>query len=231
MPRRWVLLVSEDPAMLAALEACLEGAGVHVTTCPNAAHGAAQARDLRPAFIIADVKFDAAVPLLLVEKSTDLGRLRRQVDELLDPAPPPAPAPPRVEAIRTSPSPRRGRRWVLLVHEDPGLEGVVEESLANLGLHLTTVSDVRQAAVQIRDLKPVLIVSDRRAPDILAELRRDPSAERTSFIFITAAGGGAADAGLPVDDASIRGIVSPFEPEAFKALALQVMAAASGEAL
>lgn len=231
MPRRWVLLVSVDPAMLAALETCLEGAGVHVTTSLDSAHAAAQARDLRPALIITDVKFDSVVPLMLIQKSTDLGRLRRQVDELLNPAPPPAPAPLRAEAIRISPAPRRGRRWVLLVHEDPNLEGVVEESLAGLGLHLTTVTDVRLAAVQIRDLKPVLIVSDRRAPDILALLRRDPSAERTPFILIVAAGGGAADAGLPPDDPSVRGIVRPFEPVAFKELALQVMAAASGEAL
>lgn len=226
-----MLLVSADAALLESLEGCLQGSGLRVATSPDPEHGAVQARDLRPALIITDMKFDAPVPLMLVPKKVDLGRLRGQVDAFLNPAPPPAPKPFLGGGIRVSPPPRRGRRWVLLVNADPSLEAALDAALAGSGLHMTTASDPRHAAVQARELKPVLVVSDILTPDVLDELRRDPAAGRIPFIYVAAEGGTPSRDLLPSGDESVRGVSLPLVPETFKALAMQLMAAASGEAL
>lgn len=233
MARRWVLLVNEDPAALTALEKALQGTGLHVTTSRNASHGAVQARELKPALIISDAEFGAApaVPFLLVGKSLDLERVREQAIEMTKPpVPRPAEVVPEVVAevvVPAPPPPRKGRRWVLIVTKDPGLVGEFEEALADTGLHVTAADDGWQAAVQARDLKPVMIVSDIQTPETLSAMRVDPAAARTPFLYITGADEARSRALLPPGDASVRCLSRPFEPANLKALALQLIAAAS----
>lgn len=230
MPRRWVLLVNEDPAAITALEKALQGTGLHVTTSSNAAHGAVQARELKPALIISDAEFGAApaVPFLLVGRTLDLERVREQAIAMTKP---PVPRPAEVfpeGGVPAPPPPRKGRRWVLIVTKDPGLVGEFDEALAGTGLHVTAADDSWQAAVQARDLKPVMVVSDIQTPDTLSAMRVDPAAARTPFLYITGADEARSRALLPPGDASVRCLSRPFEPANLKALALQLIAAASG---
>lgn len=230
MARRWVLLVNEDPAAITALEKALQGTGLHVTTSSNAAHGAVQARELKPALIISDAEFGAApaVPFLLVGRTLDLERVREQAIEMTKPpAPRPAAVLPEV-VVPAPPPPRKGRRWVLIVTKDPGLVGEFEEAFADTGLHVTAADDSWQAAVQARDLKPVMVVSDIQTPETLSAMRVDPAAARTPFLYITGADEARSRALLPPGDASVRCLSRPFEPANLKALALQLIAAASG---
>ena len=156
MARRWVLLVHEDPAALTELENALQGTGLHVTMARNAVLGAAQAHDLRPALVISDQEFAADAPFIHVGKTIDQDAVKARAVELTT-------AHPAAEAQRAetpAAARRAGRRWVLFIHDDAAMVSDVEQALHGTGMHLTTAADVALAAVQIRDMRPVLIVSD-----------------------------------------------------------------------
>lgn len=57
------------------------------------------------------------------------------------------------------------RRWVLLVIDDATALTTVEEVVRGLGFHVTTAPDAAQGDVQARDLKPVLVISDKPRVD------------------------------------------------------------------
>jgi CheY-like chemotaxis protein len=55
MPRKWILAVDDEPAMLKLLEDMLAGPNHVVTTATDAKQAFLQARDLKPALIVCDV--------------------------------------------------------------------------------------------------------------------------------------------------------------------------------
>ncbi|HXT01031.1 MAG TPA: response regulator [Elusimicrobiota bacterium] len=55
MPRRWILIVDDDPMMLQMLEQFVRGPEIHVTTASDAKQAFIQARDLKPDLIISDM--------------------------------------------------------------------------------------------------------------------------------------------------------------------------------
>ena len=48
MPKKWVLIVDDDPANLLLLESVIEHPGIDVTTATDALQAFIQARDLKP---------------------------------------------------------------------------------------------------------------------------------------------------------------------------------------
>ena len=57
------------------------------------------------------------------------------------------------------------RRWVLLVIDDATAQAAVEPIVSELGFHVTTAPDAAQGVVQAKDLKPVLVISNKPAPE------------------------------------------------------------------
>ena len=55
MPRKWVLVVDDDPAVLAMLQASLEHPDLSVTTAKDAQTGFIQAKTLKPFIVISDI--------------------------------------------------------------------------------------------------------------------------------------------------------------------------------
>lgn len=55
MPLKWILVVDDDPHMLAILSEFLDADGVRVTTAADAMQCFIQARDLKPALVICDI--------------------------------------------------------------------------------------------------------------------------------------------------------------------------------
>jgi CheY-like chemotaxis protein len=56
MAKKWILLVDDDPTVLAVLEAALEHPDLNVTTASDALQAFIQARELKPFLIISDIK-------------------------------------------------------------------------------------------------------------------------------------------------------------------------------
>jgi DNA-binding response OmpR family regulator len=227
MARRWVLLIHEDPGALTELENALQGTGLHVTMARNAVLGASQAKDLRPALIISDQEFSADAPFMLVGKAIDKDSVKARAVELTTARPAAEAAPAAEEPAPASAARRTGRRWVLFIHEDAKMVSDVEQALHGTGMHLTTAADVALAAVQARDMQPVLIVSDIATPATLNDIRREPAASRTPFIYITIPDESHARSLMPRGDASVRCLAKPFDPEHLKTLALALTVSAS----
>lgn len=55
-PRRWILIVDDDPVMLKMMEDFVHGPELKVTTASDALQAFIQARDLKPALIITDMQ-------------------------------------------------------------------------------------------------------------------------------------------------------------------------------
>ncbi len=55
-PRRWILIVDDDPMMLKMMEEFVHGPDMRVTTAADALQAFIQARDLHPALIISDMQ-------------------------------------------------------------------------------------------------------------------------------------------------------------------------------
>ena len=55
MPRKWVLIIDDDPSMLIMMEAALEHPDLSVTTAKDALSGFIQAQTLKPFLIISDI--------------------------------------------------------------------------------------------------------------------------------------------------------------------------------
>ena len=55
MPRRWILVVDDDPLMIKMLEEFLQGPDFTVTIASDAMQSFIQARDLKPALVISDM--------------------------------------------------------------------------------------------------------------------------------------------------------------------------------
>ena len=56
MAKKWILIVDDDPTILAVLEAALAHPDLAVTTASDALQAFIQARDLKPLLIISDIK-------------------------------------------------------------------------------------------------------------------------------------------------------------------------------
>jgi CheY-like chemotaxis protein len=54
--KKWILVVDDDPAILAALEAVLDHPDLTITTASDALQAFIQARDLTPLLIICDIQ-------------------------------------------------------------------------------------------------------------------------------------------------------------------------------
>jgi CheY-like chemotaxis protein len=55
-PRRWILIVDDDPFMRQILEDYVKGPDINATTANDAMQAFIQARDLKPALIISDMQ-------------------------------------------------------------------------------------------------------------------------------------------------------------------------------
>jgi CheY-like chemotaxis protein len=55
MPRKWVLVVDDDPAVLAMVQTSLEHPDLSITTAKDALEGFIQAKTLRPFLVISDI--------------------------------------------------------------------------------------------------------------------------------------------------------------------------------
>ncbi len=72
MPKKWVLIVDDDPANLLLLESVIEHPGIDVTTATDALQAFIQARDLKPILIISDINMPG-----YGDGTTTLKRLRQ----------------------------------------------------------------------------------------------------------------------------------------------------------
>ena len=80
MPKKWVLVVDDDPGILTIVTSALDHPALSVTTAVDALQAFIQARDLKPLVIIADIQMPG-----FGDGSTILKRLRE------DPKIPPVP--------------------------------------------------------------------------------------------------------------------------------------------
>ncbi|MFI5345354.1 MAG: response regulator [Elusimicrobiota bacterium] len=55
MPRKWVLIIDDDPTVLGMMETALDHPDLSVTTAKDAAAGFIQAQNLKPFVIICDI--------------------------------------------------------------------------------------------------------------------------------------------------------------------------------
>ena len=110
------------------------------------------------------------------------------------------------------------RKWVLVVDDDSSILTVVEEAIEHPELSVTTAGDARQAVIQARELKPIVIVTDISMPGqdgslILKLLRREPGMLKCPVIFMTGMALEVARELLPQDDPSISLISKPLKLE------------------
>jgi CheY-like chemotaxis protein len=56
MPKKWVLVVDDDPSILTIVSEAIEHPDLSVTTATDALQGFIQARDLKPIVIISDIQ-------------------------------------------------------------------------------------------------------------------------------------------------------------------------------
>ena len=55
MPKKWILVVDDDPAILRIVSEALEHPSLRVTTAAESMHAFVQARDLKPHVIVSDI--------------------------------------------------------------------------------------------------------------------------------------------------------------------------------
>lgn len=72
MPKKWILIVDDEPANLMLLESVLEHPEFNVTTATDALQAFIQARDLKPFLIISDINMPG-----YGDGTTTLKRLRQ----------------------------------------------------------------------------------------------------------------------------------------------------------
>jgi CheY-like chemotaxis protein len=53
---KWILIVDDDPAILAVTEAAIAHPSLRITTASDALQGFLQARDLKPALVVSDIQ-------------------------------------------------------------------------------------------------------------------------------------------------------------------------------
>ena len=56
MPKKWILVVDDDPSILSMVADALEHPALSVTTATDAAQAFVQARDLKPVVIVSDIQ-------------------------------------------------------------------------------------------------------------------------------------------------------------------------------
>ncbi len=120
------------------------------------------------------------------------------------------------------------RRWILVVDDEPDIVALLEEGLAGDGWTVTTCHDARQAFVQARDLKPILVVSDLNMPYFgtgdraLKELRADPRLAGIPFLFVTGLEPEKAHRIVPQGDPKVRLLFKPVDIARVRAAAREL---------
>lgn len=116
---------------------------------------------------------------------------------------------------------------VLIADDDEMLAQLVEHTLQKAGFRVTWVADGEQALVEIRKLRPSLIILDGMMPgmdgfEVLRNLRESPETATLPVIMLTARGMArdvVAGFDLGVEDY----VVKPFMPEELLARIKKVM--------
>lgn len=109
------------------------------------------------------------------------------------------------------------RKWILVVDDDPLMLRMMEEALQNPAFGVTTAQDAKQAFIQARDLKPILIISDLQMPlfgtgdKTLRELRKDPRLAHIPFIFVSGMETVKARELVPDGDPTVRLMSKPVD--------------------
>lgn len=120
------------------------------------------------------------------------------------------------------------KRWILVVDDEPAIVALLEEGLAGDGYTVTTCHDARQAFVQARDLKPLLVVSDLNMPYFgtgdaaLKELRADPRLAGIPFLFVTGLEPEKARRMVPAGDPKVRLLFKPVNLDLILAAAREL---------
>lgn len=120
------------------------------------------------------------------------------------------------------------KRWILVVDDEPAIVSLLEEGLAGEGWTVTTCHDARQAFVQARDLKPLLVVSDLNMPyfgtgdTALKELRADPRLAGIPFLFVTGLEPEKARRMVPAGDPKVRLLFKPVNLDLIRAAAREL---------
>ncbi|MBL9106714.1 MAG: response regulator [Myxococcales bacterium] len=187
---RSVLVVDDDPMVLALFRGALEREGIKVLTASDGVDGLRQARLHRPQAIVLDIRLPdldgwsvmsvlkadpelAAIPVVIVsiEEQRARGYALGAVDYLVKPLDVDS----LVEVVERAMNAAGGN--VLVVDDDVELLGVVERQLRNAGLSPITAADARQALALLRSHRPALMILDLLMPEmdgfqLLMEIRR-----------------------------------------------------------
>lgn len=120
-------------------------------------------------------------------------------------------------------------RWILAVDDDPMILMIIEDALSDLGITVTTASDAKQAFIQARDLKPLLVISDINMPlygdgvSALTELRKDKRLAGIPFLFISGMDAAQARAKLPPNDPLVRLLGKPLQIDELRKTVLEML--------
>lgn len=116
-----------------------------------------------------------------------------------------------------------GKKWVLVVEDEPNIRDLLVEWLESNGLSATFAEDAMQAFIQARDLKPFLILCDLMMPiwgsgaDAYKKLRAAPETRNIPVIFLTGADPVLAEKMVPDED-SVRLLFKPVQLKVLAAL-------------
>ncbi len=187
---RTVLIVDDDPMVLALFRSTLEREGIKVLIACDGMDGLRQARQHRPHAIVLDIRLPdldgwsvmsvlkvdpdlAAIPVVIIsiEEQRARGYALGAVDYLIKPLDVDS----LVDVVERAMNAASGS--VLVVDDDAELLAVIERQLRNAGLSPITTTDARHALTLLRSHRPALMILDLLMPEmdgfqLLMEIRR-----------------------------------------------------------
>ena len=187
---RTVLIVDDDPMVLALFRSTLEREGIKVLIACDGMDGLRQARQHRPHAIVLDIRLPdldgwsvmsvlkmdpdlAATPVVIIsiEEQRARGYALGAVDYLIKPLDVDS----LVDVVERAMNAASGS--VLVVDDDAELLDVIERQLRNAGLSPITTTDARHALTLLRSHRPALMILDLLMPEmdgfqLLMEIRR-----------------------------------------------------------
>ncbi len=187
---RTVLIVDDDPMVLALFRSTLEREGIKVLIACDGMDGLRQARQHRPHAIVLDIRLPdldgwsvmsvlkmdpdlAATPVVIIsiEEQRARGYALGAVDYLIKPLDVDS----LVDVVERAMNAASGS--VLVVDDDAELLAVIERQLRNAGLSPITTTDARHALTLLRSHRPALMILDLLMPEmdgfqLLMEIRR-----------------------------------------------------------
>jgi len=187
---RTVLIVDDDPMVLALFRSTLERESIKVLTACDGMDGLRQARQHRPQAIVLDIRLPdldgwsvmsvlkmdpdlSATPVVIIsiEEQRARGYALGAVDYLIKPLDVDS----LVDVVERAMNAASGS--VLVVDDDAELLDVIERQLRNAGLSPITTTDARHALTLLRSHRPALMILDLLMPEmdgfqLLMEIRR-----------------------------------------------------------